>query len=139
MKRISRLFTLAFSLAILLAACGGGGGGSADQGGVVYTGITAQAPLTAANANAIFSMIWNGGASSLSVSLSPAASKAAAPGERKSAGVVGIARSLGERLTRNAAPFRAGSANGMRATPVNETIPGAVSGTLVMTGSIDET
>src|SRR5512142_1749613 len=72
------LLILAGLFALLSACTGGGGGGTgAEAGGITYTGATTPAPLSASNANIIFSAMWNGGYPSGSTSLSPAVSKAA--------------------------------------------------------------
>ncbi len=139
MKRLSGFSTLIFVLAILAAACSGGGGGGGGLGGITYDGVTTQAPLTAANANEIFSMMWNGGMSTGSVSLSPAISKSASSGDSKEGGIVSLAKGLRARLTGGVSKFSGGTKKMRSAVPVNETIPGAVSGTLTMTGSIDDT
>lgn len=128
-----------FVLVIMVAACGGGGGGGAGSGGVAYTGITAQAPLTAANANAIFSMIWNGGMSTGSISPSPSISKSASSGGSNEGGIVFFAKRLGARLRGDVVKFSGGTEKMQSTVPINDTTNGRVSGTLTMTGSIDDT
>ncbi len=116
---------------------GGGGGGGAGSAGISYNGVTTQASITVANANKIFSVIWNGGSSSVSASLSPAISKAASSEYSKNDGMVTLFKRLKDRSLSDFTGFATQSKNIIRATAVNETHYGSVSGTLTITGSID--
>lgn len=141
MKRLSVLSMLVLVLAFLMISCGGGGGssgsGSGDSGGggtggVTYSGLTTQASLTAANANKIFTLVWNDDPSSVTTSSSPKVSNS------KGADIVPLAKRLLKIISINASGFSGSSKNVSRMIPVNETRPGTVSGTLTMTGSIDD-
>ncbi len=144
---IQRKYNFTFALVILLlgsflviSSCGGGGGGGgggAGSGGISYNGVTTQASITVANANKIFSVIWNGGSSSGSASLSPAISKAASFEYLEDGGMVSLFNRLKNRSLSDVTGFVVRSKNIIRATAVNETHYGSVSGTLTITGSID--
>ncbi len=124
----------------IISSCGGGGGGTGGggTGGISYNGVTTQASLSVANANKIFSVIWNGGSSSGSASLSPSISKAASSEYLKDSGMVTLFKRLKDRSLSDATGFIGRSKNIRRATPINDTYYGSVSGTLTISGSIDE-
>ena len=137
MKRLSVRSALVLGSALLMMSCGGGGGGSGGGdgggvGGVTFSGVTTQASLTAANANKIFSLVWNGGPTTGTISSSPKVSNS------KGADIAPLARHLVKKLSVNASGFSGSSKNVSRMIPVNETQTGAVSGTLTITGSIDD-
>jgi hypothetical protein len=148
MKRLSVLSTVMFVLALLMMSCGGGGGGGGVVGdgggtvitGITYSGVTTQAPLTAANANKIFSLVWSGGPSSGSISTSsPKVAKVVAYDAYKGGGIVPLNKSMVKKILANAAVFSGSSKNVSLIVPVNETRPGMVSGTLTIIGNVDDT
>ena len=135
------LWAMVSLIVVGLVHCGagGGGGGGTGGGGISYNGVTTQAPITVANANKIFSVVWNGGPSSASLSsisglasLSPAVSKATSY-----RGTVSLIKQLKDRMLSDFTGFAARSRNIMPAAAVNETDYGSVSGTLTITGDID--
>ncbi len=136
---ILQLFILGSFLTI--SSCGGGGGGSGPgpgPTGISYNGLTTQAFITADNANKIFSVIWNGGPSTASagaVSLSLAVPGAASPGYLKNMDLI---KELKERATSDFASFVARSKNIVLKADVNETMYGSVSGTLTITGNLNQ-
>ena len=83
--------------------------------------------------------MWTGSVPSVSISLSPAASKTAETGYPKGLGILPMTERMAKRLSGGLAGFSGGLKKMRSATPVSETIPGAVSGTLTMSGSIDDT
>ncbi len=125
----------------MISSCGGGGGGSGPgpgPTGVTYNGVTTQAFITADNANKIFAVIWNGGpsaASAESVSLSLSVPGVASSANLKYAGLI---KELKDRAATDFASFVARSKNYVLKADVNETMYGSVSGTLTITGSIDQ-
>ncbi len=139
-RGISTLQLFILGSFFMISSCGGGGGGGGTpyQGGSVsYNGITTQAPITVANANKFFSVIWNGGPSTTSagsVSLSLATRGTASPGYLKYTGLI---NEIKGRAASDFASFVARSKNLVLKTEVNETQNGSVSGTLTITGSID--
>jgi len=125
----------------IISSCGGGGGGggTGDGTGIIsYNGVTTQASITDANANKIYSAVWNLGVSSGSASSSPAISKSVSSEYLKDRGMAALFNHLKDRLLSDFTGFAAQSKNITRTTPINETKNGSVSGTLTTTGSIDE-
>lgn len=131
MKRLFVLSAAALVLVILMTACGGGGGAGGGNSGVTYTGLTTQASLTSANANVLFSLLWNGGTSSGSSS-SPKAAKA-----KLDVGIVPLAKRLVRKTEAYGIGFTVTSENARYAVPINQTYNGTVSGTLTIAGSLD--
>lgn len=133
-------------LAFLLTACdGGGGGGTPDgtDGGatkITYSGVTTPAAMTVANANLFFSLLWNGGGtSSETIANSAGAAKAGLSGDSQTVGIVPIAKELAKRVTKNGLALAVQEKTPRSIVPINETYSGMVSGTLTITGSLDDT
>lgn len=137
------MFGLSMSGIIGLAGCGGGGGGGGGGAGTVgisYSGVTTQAPLTAANANKIFSLVWDGAPLSGSISASsPKVAKLSPYDNSKGSGIVSLAKRIMKKTVVNGTLFSSSSKNVKRMIPVNETQTGTISGKLTLTGSVDET
>jgi hypothetical protein len=133
------LMILAGSFFIMSSCSGGGGGdsGSGGGGGIPYTGLTTQAYITSANANKFFSLIWNGVPSSVSISPVTAVSKTVPPTAQEAA----VSRNIVDRLKvltlSDLMRFVTRSTAIIRATTINESHAGSVSGTLTITGDID--
>lgn len=143
MKPLTLVSTLVLVLAFLMTSCGGGGGGGdvgggSGTGGITYSGVTTQASLTAANANKIFSIVWNGGPSTGSIPSSPNIPQPVQYISSKSVGIVPLAKSMAKKTLVTAAAFNGSTKNVNRSIPINETQSGSVSGTLTMIGSIDD-
>ncbi len=125
----------------MISSCGGGGGGSGPgpgPTGVSYNGLTTQAFITADNANKIFAVIWNGGPTTISaepVSLSLAVPGGASSGNMKYTALI---KELKDRAASDFASFVARSKNIVNKAAVNETEYGSVSGTLTITGNVDQ-
>lgn len=136
MRRLSLRCIWLVVLAFLISGCGGGGGGSdggggGDQtGGISYVGLTTQAQLTPSNANRIFGLFWTAGSSS---ELASPASKTAAARPTASAATVGdtIVAALAKKFMFNVTGVKS-------LVPINETVQGQVSGTLTLSGSVDD-
>ncbi len=138
-RRNAFLLLLVASFILVFVSCSGGGGGGGGNGnaGIPYTGLTTQAPITVSNANKIFAVIWYEGASSGYVSPSPAIAKAPSSENSKNNGMTTLFKQLKDRLSSDFTGFAAQTKNSMRAVPVYQTIPGSISGTLTINGSID--
>jgi hypothetical protein len=122
----------------LIPSCGGGGGGGGGgNSGIPYTGLTTQASLTATNANKIFAVIWYEGASSTTVSPKPSRSKAGTLEYSNNNKVMPYISKIGKRLLQDAVGYKSRPQTVNSAVPVNETYYGSISGTLTITGSID--
>ncbi|WP_460595444.1 FG-GAP repeat domain-containing protein [Geomonas sp. Red276] len=139
--------------AIFVAGCGsgGGGGGGAAAGtpAITYSGLTTPAMVTSANAGHFFAIIWNGGASAQGPAEAKAATGAkgataataatrAAPAGRPGEAIASLAGKTIRQQWRSAKVIPAGWHSIRNAVPINETVPGMVSGTLQITGSIDD-
>ncbi|MCM0080491.1 Ig-like domain-containing protein [Geomonas sp. Red32] len=138
MRRVVGLWW-AFSLAALVAACGGGGGGAVTRegSGVVYTGSTAPAPVTAGAARELFALIWDGG-SALGSVFSTAAVAKAVPGRH---GQLAAARRLARHLSgeyRKLVSANGHAAAAREAIAIDQTIAGGVSGTMTLKGTLDD-
>jgi hypothetical protein len=145
MKRV-HILSMLVGVAILITACGGGGGGIGTQpgdgsgtqtGAITYTGLTTPAPLSAANVNVIFALMWNAGTLSGDISLAPVVSKSASFGNPTAGVKESLPRLLKERLSSDVSSFAGGTKRIKSATPVNETYNGSASGTRTINGSID--
>jgi hypothetical protein len=86
----------------------------------------------------IFSLLWNGGASSGTVAKSAEAAKTEPPVSSKAEGVVPLAKRL-VKVVETGVGFSGSAKSAKRAIPINQTYNGTVSGTLTITGSIDDT
>jgi len=149
MKSIIQQTMLLFFSVFLMTSCGGGGGGGGvvggggggggGTGGVTFSGATTQASLTSDNANKIFSLVWNGGPTAVTMSSSPKVAKTAPYNNSKGGGIVPLAKCLVKKISVNTAGLSGSSKNVSSVIPVFETQTGAVSGTLTMTGSVDDT
>ena len=115
-------------LLFIISSCGGGGGSEGGGGGEVisYNGPTTQASLSDANASHIFSVIWNGGSSSGAAALP----KAPSIKNSKKNGIITIFKQLKNRSLYDGTGFAAQAGKIMRATSVDMSYQGAVSGTL---------
>jgi len=132
------LLIIFMGLFSIIPSCGsGGGGGGGGNGGISYTGLTTQASLTASNANKIFAVMWYGGASPVLTSPAPAISKAEPSEYSRGNGVMLLITRIGNRMFHEAALYQNAVQTAKRATPVNETYHGSISGTLTITGSLD--
>ena len=143
MKTIARRILWALFFAVALTACGGGGGGGGVGGGgnegITYAGVTTQTHLSAASANAFFSLMWEGESSLGEISSSTRTAKSVPADRTKIRGVVVIAKFLRLRLSGSAMTHPRLAKTVSNLVSVNETIPGAVSGTMAMTGNINDT
>ena len=144
----SKIFKMMIGLPVFgiigLAGCGGGGGGGSGGGtgtvGISYSGVTTQASLTTANANKIFSLVWDGAPLSGSISTSaPKVAKTVPYDNSKGGGIVPLVKRMVKKTVANAALFSGNSKNVKRMIPVNETQNGTISGKLSLTGSVDDT
>ncbi len=142
-------------LLFIFASCGGGGGGGGGSiSGITYDGPMTQAAISAVNANAIFSAVWNLGVSSESGSLSSGSGSSGSDSSgsvsfgtgslsktysAKSSKDTGAAffKQITRRALSDAKGYAAPSTKIMSAAAVNETHYGLVSGTLTITGDID--
>jgi chloramphenicol 3-O-phosphotransferase len=135
--RLKQMFIFLGSF-LIISSCGGGGGGGGQPAGVVYDGLTSQASITAANANKIFSILWNGGPSSGPSSPSPAISNSAPSGYVHDGTMAALIKRLTGRTLSDLTDFAKGSQSIRRApTPVHDTIYGSVSGTETVNGTLD--
>ncbi|MCM0084136.1 FG-GAP-like repeat-containing protein [Geomonas sp. Red32] len=125
--------------AVLVAGCGGGGGGGAatEAPAITYSGLTTPAAVNAANAGHFFAIIWNGGASAQGPAQAKAANGAAPAGKEREA-ISSLAGKSVRQQWRAAKAIPASWHSIRNAVPINETIPGTVSGTLQITGSLDD-
>jgi len=147
MKHVFVHLVAVLVLTIFLTACGGGGGGGggggsggvSDGGGIAYAGKTTQASLTAANANLYFSLMWNGSTSTEVISNSSGVAKAELSGNSKAIGMVPIAKRLAKKVVIKGVDLSVRSKVSNRAIPINDTSSGITSGTMTITGSLDDT
>jgi len=121
----------------LLTNCGSGGGGGSVSGGnnpepgngITYGGLMTQATISVANANTIFAGVWNlGGSSALSASAQ----------SQENGKTIALFGQMKNRLMSAIKGFFSQSNKIMSAVSVNQTRYGRVSGTLTITGSIDQ-
>jgi hypothetical protein len=140
-KHIFSLVILIFyaGFCLIMSSCGGGGGGGSGggDGGISYTGVTTQAYITAANANELFSLIWNGVPSSVSISPVTAISKTTPTITQEIAAPRHFINRMKDIPLSDLKRFDKRSIAFLRATSINERHEGSVSGTLTITGDID--
>ncbi len=140
-KTVLRIKGFSLALAIMLlgsvfiiSSCGsGGGGGGGGVSPVTYDGLKTQATVSSTNANAIFSVVWNGGSSSIAASPAKASSAKAL----NAVGSDALFKQMTDRIVSDAAGYAARSKALMTAIPVNDSYDGSVSGRVTVTGSMD--
>lgn len=136
----------ALAVIVMVAAqatgCGSGGGGAGSnqpgtEGEITYTGLTTQAKITVDNANVIFSVIWSGGTSPATGGKAPA-KDLRAPGAISTGGIIPYLFSVSDDVRHYIGVVKAKSIVAQKATAINQTINGSVSGTITTAGNIDE-
>lgn len=130
-----------FLFASLVTGCSSGGGGSHDSNpAVIYNGITTQARLTDANASGYFALLWDGGSSlgGISSGARTAKSLTTTGSSSQLGGLLRIVRLMVAQRPA-LAPAQADVAKRVAGmVPINETLQGVISGTMTLSGSIDD-
>lgn len=119
--------------ALLLVACGGGGGGgSSGTGGLSYSGNVAPAAISTGNAAPLAAGLTDDSLPSIPGELASATGASAQLVQPTLAVTDSVSRKLAQALPRQGALVSAAS------TPIDQTIPCTTSGSVRITGSIND-
>lgn len=137
-KRIRPAMLGVFLSIFLITGCSGGGGGGNSPGStpaVTYSGLTTQARVTDTNARSYFVLLWSGGSSLGTIPSTARTAKSVTKTTTGSGVRLGGLLRIGRLAVTRAPAGPAKRVAGM--VTINETIPGAVSGTMTVSGSVD--